>query len=197
MSTKNKSVKNPPNTKTITDYFQLKKRIEFVDVPVVNSTISESFYDECLDLQLNQNKCSENCQSWKLELKNRLLVERNKLQNIEKALSSCLFIIDIKKEKIAQLMKAHETTTASNTVNSTNVVPKSVNTMKNIPMLQKSPRLSLKNPVELFKNHENHFTTIELAKLRSFNGEMRQDSTFILNAMRFLFNDISELESMS
>lgn len=76
MSTKNKSVKNPPNTKTITDYFQLKKRIEFVDVPVVNSTISESFYDECLDLQLNQNKCSENCQSWKLELKNRLLVQK-------------------------------------------------------------------------------------------------------------------------
>lgn len=191
-----KNESTPPDNKRITDFFQLKKRIEFVDVPVQDTTISENFYNKCLETQLNQNKCSKNCESWKLELKNRLQEEKKKLETIEKALSSCLFILDVKKDKITQLMIENGRATASNTVNRTNAVTKSVNSMKNMPMIQKSPKLSLTNPAELFKSYENNFTIIELAKLRSFSGEMRQDSTFILNAMRFIFHDVSELEGI-
>lgn len=178
----------PPNANQITNYFQVKKKIEFVDVPVIQEeTVSDSFYEKCLNEKLS---CDANCENRKLELRNRLKEEKIKLANLEKSLSSCLFILELKNEKINKLMKKNELNgeRVSAAVNTTNRIPKS-------PLnIAKSPTLI---SAEIFKGHGNYFTSVQLAQLRSYGKEMRNDSTFILNVMRFLYiDDVAALKGI-
>lgn len=167
--------KNP-----ITNYFPVKKRIEFVDVSVIEcETIPDSFYKNCLNEKL---VCGANCESRKIELKNRLKEEQAKLLNLEKSLSSCLFILNLKNEKIEKLMK-------KNGLNEEKVSA-AVNTTKHMP---KSPLNIVQSPKSvssgLFNGYQNDFTSEQLAELRSFGKEMRNDSTFVLKVMRFIYAD--------
>lgn len=165
------------NANEITNYFQVKKTIEFVNVPVfVDESKSDSFYKNCLHEKI---VCNADCENRKIELKKRLKEEQEKLSSLEKALSSCLFIINLKNEKIDKLVEKNG--------------PKRVSAAANITKLPKSPPNVAKSPKprpdEIFKNHEHEFTGIQLAKLRSFGKEMRNDSTFILHVMRFIYAD--------
>lgn len=176
----------------ITDFFNVKKTIEFVDVPIVDkdTTISNSFYKDCLTEKINQNKCDDNCEIRKIELKNLLQQEKIKLYNLEKALSSCLFIIDIKNDKISKLMEKTQTESTFNGAEITESVSKStMNITTNVRTPQKSPKSPYRISADLFKSHENNFSAIQLAQLRSLGREMRSDSTFILRVMRFLYDD--------
>lgn len=94
------------NCAQITEFFQLKKKSEKIPGPVVkNTNVSEKFYAKFLIEQTNQGKCDENCESRKMELKNRLHHEKSKLLSIEKALETCMFMIGIKDEKIDRILK--------------------------------------------------------------------------------------------
>lgn len=165
----------------ITSYFQVKKTIEFVNVPVFNDeSQSESFYKNCLHEKI---ECSPNCEQRKIELKKRLKDEQDKLSSLQKALSSCQFIINLKNEKIDAIMKQNgpeETSAAAHTPLQLTKSPKSP------PHLTKSPTPA---PIEIFKGHERDFTGIQLAQLRSFGKELRYDSSFILHVMRYLYAD--------
>lgn len=174
----------------ITNYFQITKNVEFVDVPVyVEENTTDNFYEECLDRQIDRNKCNKDCEIRKLELKNRLQHEKEKLANLEKALSSCLFMIDIKNDKIAKLLEKSQSQSTSAAANIIQPVSNSPsNTTKNLskPI---SPKSLSHTATELFQSYANDFTANQLAQLRSFGKEMRHDSSFILKLMRFLYED--------
>lgn len=79
---------------------------------------------------------------------------------------------------------------------------------KNIPIDQKrvescSTPNSKKNAVinhsvTLFQTFANDINPKDLSKLRSMSSNKREDSTFVLNAVRFLYNnDVGKLASLS
>lgn len=181
----------------ITNYFSVTKNIEWVNVPVDKCTQNANqIYKKCLFEKTNQLKCHDtNCESRKLELQFRLKEEKEKFSDLERALETCLSIIDTKNRKIAQLTKGcdipKKPTERSTPVSISKSKPNtSLNTSqvgeKN-PL--KTPPTTPTNHEDLFASHGKHFSSEQLAKLRTFGKDMKEDSTFILTIMRTLYED--------
>lgn len=167
----------------ITGYFQTKKKVEWVNVPVVDS-VSRKFYDDCMVERINEVQCiGKHCASKKLELINRLEAERVKHSNLEKALSSCLFMIEEKNKKIAQLQGKSSASVQSKSLPKT---PQRAS-LQSLPKTPTSPT---------FVSYEKYFTKQQLVKLRSFGNKMCDDSPFILLVMRSLYDDLNELKGI-
>lgn len=151
----------------ITQFFKSQKNIDCVNVAVHTPTVSD-FYKNIA----KTNECkSKTCECLRIKLKNQLELEKERLMQVEKALSTCLSIIDLKNEKIEQVTKKSELST---------------------PPKRKS------NSKELFIGHAKKISSDDLAKLRSFTKEMRDDSSFVLEAVRSLYkHNIDDLKGMN
>lgn len=175
----------------ITDYFTFKKTVEWVDIPIVQTT-TDHFYSDSILERVDEMKCiGHHCVNKKLELMNRLKEEKEKLVNLEKALSSCEFIIGEKNKKIAQLHKK-ATTHVPNNLKTPQSTPKTTPTSKS------TFRTPTSSPTTTFASFGQYFSTQQLAQLRSFDREMRDDSKFILSVMRSLYeHNLNELKGIN
>lgn len=180
------------NSGQITQYFQLKKKSVFVSVPIEHTkSTAENFYYDCVLERENEEKCNDNyCANRKLDLINKLEEEKQKLANLEKALASCLLIIEDKEKKIAQLQRKSYPSNGKGTDAKSMRSPKTP-IQATFGTLHKTPTSPL------FKKYDKHLSQQQLAHLRSFERDMRGDSGFILSLMRSLYeDDLSELNGM-
>lgn len=206
----------------ITKYFQSKKKIEWIDVPIVQAeTSTEHFYEESISERIVEAKCAAtDCANRKLELRNKLKEEQEKLENLKKALASCQFIIEEKNKKISQLQstakkkKTESDVTESSSKTTPNTPPKTPpkpppeTTATTASPVHTQPKKdtsesSLKTPPAIrslptsFSSFDEHFSSNQLAQLRSFGSTIRDDSKFILLVMRSLYqNDLNELKGI-
>lgn len=169
-------------SKRITDYFSNVKSIDWVDVPVINSKSDENdFYSGCVD----KAKCnSVHCQHIKEELKLRFQEQSEKLKQVKKALSSCEFIIEKKDAQIATLQKKLEQ------IPPLEIVPcasQTIQPTQNSPVVEQIPPKTPMNKDELYNSYSSHFSTKNLSELRSYGSDNKEDSSFILTAMRSLY----------
>lgn len=205
-------MENESEKNKITNYFTLKKTVEWVDVPIEqtgNST--ENFYKESILERVVEIKCSTtDCANRKLELTNKLKEEKEKLENLKKALESCQFIIEEKNKKISQLRSAAEESETqayvakSFTPSKMPKTTKMVTTPEVTPLKKDTSKSSLRTPPAMvspstaFSAFRESFSSKQLAQLRSFDQTMRDDSKFILLVMRSLYQDnLNELKGMN
>lgn len=103
---------------------------------------------------------------------------------MNKALASCVFIIEKKDEKIATLKKELEK------IPPLEIVPcasQTIQSTQNSPVVEQSPPKTPMNKDELYISYSSHFSTKHLSELRSYGSDNKEDSSFILTAMRFLY----------
>lgn len=152
-------------------------------------SVEKDFYSDCLAQKLNEKICCLMCEDKKVSLKRTLEDEKIKLQNVQKALSSCLYMIKKKDRKIEQLSLQLDEKEQSITDQILFSTPEKNGCDGN--RNSKTPKK------ELFQGYENIFSTNLLATLRSFNSELSTDSTFVLSIIRSLYeNDIDTLKGI-
>lgn len=161
----------------ITDFFKAskKKPVVLPSTEVKNTT--DQFYSLCLHEKLENCK-NPNCSKEKHELKVKRIEQEEKLKEINRAIDLCLAICRKKEEKIGQLMPKRK-------------VPEKVNDPVACPGVPNDAN-------KMLSKFENDFTQNDLAKLRSMGTTKTDDSSFILNSIRFLYkNDTDKISSLS
>lgn len=159
----------------ITDFFRTKKSSEPIVAANNPTTDAEKFYRNCLQ----QKKCDEiSCLNLKKELNAQLTELNNKIRYHEEAVNTCKIIINDKEIEINRL----EMIATSNAV-------------ENGPQQEKSRSIENVEPSSMrFSEFSKHFTTNQLAELRSIEMSSRLDSSFVMTVLKFIYAD--NLESL-
>lgn len=159
-----------------------------------SNTISKDrkndFYEDCL-LQKIENCSEEVCHNKKNGLKLIIKDQEDKLKQIEEAIKTCLGISDKKKIQIEKMKIEIESSAKKNVVIDGAQIQSS--STSNVQRNTVSYR-----PVTLFEAFSNDVDSKGLAKLRSLSSCKKDDSKFVLNAIRFLYkNDTEKIASLS
>lgn len=159
----------------ITKFFRAKKNQENPTIAAnTQTTDAEKFYRNCLQ----QKKCDEiSCLNLKKELSAQLAELNNKIRYHEEAVNTCKIIINDKEIEINHL----EITAASNEIEKDTQQEK-LSTAENDPIPMR------------FAEFSKYFTTNQLAELRSIGMSSREDSSFVMTAMKYIYAD--NLESL-
>lgn len=173
--------------KNISDFFPVIKKLEWTDVPV-QIVKSDEFYADCV---AEANCDSADCENYKQNLKIRLAEHKEKVTKIEKALASCLYIIEKKDKKIAAMQKKCEQPPDISNISNQSQIPLQSNVSS-----ETEPKTTFNIPLkldELYNNYSGHFSVKQMAELRSCGWKTNDDSSFILSAMRALYGDNLEI----
>lgn len=161
----------------ITDFFKAGKKNTVILPSAEVKNTTDQFYSLCLHEKLRICK-NPKCCTEKHELKVKRIEQEEKLKEINRAIDLCLEICRKKETKIDKLMSKRKVPEKVNHPVACSGVPNDANKM--------------------LSKFENDFTQNDLAKLRSMGTTKTDDSSFILNSIRFLYkNDTDKISSVS
>lgn len=193
----------------LTNYFNLQKQITNTVYKTNKSqTFAEQFYNSCIN-QKETSKCkNESCIAKKNELESRIAELNGKCAKAEEAIKLCSMVIQTKNDEIANLTKLSNKETqfsANIPCNSTNAQMEN-NQIEKQPSLTTTPK-SLENhshdnlptlaitscnsqsETNIYDNFSHSFTQRQLSVLRSISNSIRDDSAFIREAVKDLYED--------
>lgn len=179
------SKKSEQNTK-ITHYFNITTN-NINEIPKQNSTVNKSteFYGACLDSKLACKK-EANCHEVILKLENQLASAAQKLEQINKAHLMCLDICK-KKDAAIELLQNKIQSQPCTRANTTSEAK------NNEPTTSQSDEKKI-----LFEKYKGVLGEVQLSKLRSIDIGRSGDSSFILNAVRFIYSEnLAKLKNKS
>lgn len=161
----------------ITDFFKSSKKKNAIKPSIETKSATDQFYSMCLSEKFENCKNST-CSKEKNDLKVKCAEQEEKLKEIYRAIEICLGVSREKEKKIECLLSKIKTTEKAS---------------KPVACFSKS--LDINN---IFSTFENVFTHDELAKLRSVEHAKKDDSTFVLKSIRFLYkDDVKTISSLS
>lgn len=174
----------------ITSFFKTVKSAPKEDDSEKILSVTEKFYEDCLNHQISICKNSL-CVQKKLELETQIKELETKCEEHKKRIA-------IAKEVIAQKVEKINISQENAKKTSTLVPCSSIDTPKEI---ENSNRIDQKSIAEIanastetdvnntlkFTKFSNHFSVEQLAHLRLIGGTKREDSSFILSAVRFMY----------
>lgn len=159
-------------SRQLTDFFPVNKKINAI-IPSTAIKSPTDFYTLCLRDKVegcNNSLCSNEKNSLNL----KLAEQEKKLEEIDRAIEICLSICRKKGQKIEEM-----------------IATKKVNE----PAVSLTKSINVNN---MFSNFTNVFTHDELARLRSKGPTKKDDSSFVLDAIRYLYqNNAEKISSLS
>lgn len=163
------------NQIAITDFYKSCKKNGSILPVVEEKSVTDQFYSVCLSEKMtNCNNCTKELN----ELKDKCDEQEKKLQEINRAIEICSGVIGKKEKKIDDLLSEIK-----------------MREKFNEPVACSSESIRVNKNFCMF---ENVLTLDELAKLRSIGPTKTDDSSFILNSVRFLYkNDVEKISSLS
>lgn len=184
---------------SLTEFFKTTKKANAINASSIETkSATDQFYTLCLNEQLG--KCNNSiCEKEKRELKAKCIEQEKKLREIQRAIDKCLEITQKKEKKIECLSSEIKVARVSDPIacdsNSDDVSKSNVTEKVNEPTTCTSKSINVNN---IFSTFENVFTHDELARLRSIGPTKKDDSSFVLSSIRFLYkNDVEKISSLS
>lgn len=169
----------------ITDFFNKQKTISNLNQPenVNRITDAENFYQSCL----RQKECEKNaCIKLKTTLKAQLSELKAKHLDHDRKVKLCKSIVHDKNNEIARLEKIIRTSTTEQT--------EAISTGSSMIAASTENQISKLR----FSEFSNDFTSQQLAELRSMGLNTRDDSSFVLLSLKFIYADrLSSLKNKS
>lgn len=167
---------NKQTNQQITNFFPLQKKelnISNFNKETKKTNIAIQFYERCA-AEKRLEKCNEECLLLKSNLQQQISTMNSKLKKIEQAREVCLKVVAEKDRTIDELQ------------------------IKLNGMTKIETKNTRSQPESLFDKYSQHFSSNELAKLRSTGGKIYEDSTFILEAVKCIYGkNICQLENKS
>lgn len=150
----------------IKDFFSKTKKNNDVIEPDTNKkTVADEFYEKCL-IKQSEKKCSQFCIEKKCALQNEIKIMREKIKKTDTALDTCKRIIAEKDTEIKNMKKQVE----------------------KIKLMEFNKPSGKKEELS-FSSFTDVFTSAQLSQLRSIPSEKKNDSTFIFEAVKILYQE--------